>query len=174
MVGVEWGMINLVRDIYCRLVLGQWLQFGGQGTANQQPNSNGVFEQSKTVNEPLQGGGILIKPSNSPREVFASLPGVGIDGVIKMESALREKRSAKDQKDIIKDVLLVASDQWSNNDNLQQQDQFSKANLEESLLHTKILRKAVPDIPETLVINSKNHAAASHTLTNEGPPVLQF
>jgi hypothetical protein len=170
MVGVEWGMINLVRDIYCRLVMGQWLQFGGQGTANQQPhNSNGVFEQSKTVNEPLHGGGILTEPSNVPREVFASLPGVGIDGVIKMEASLKEKRSAKDQKDIIKDILLVASDQWSNNDNVQQQDQFSRANLEESLLHTKILAKVVPDIPEKLVINSMNHATS-----NEECPVLQF
>merc|ERR1712083_268406 len=33
MVGLEWEMINLVRDIYCRLVLGQSLLFGGQGAA---------------------------------------------------------------------------------------------------------------------------------------------
>jgi hypothetical protein len=171
MVGIELGTINLVRDIYCRLVIGQWLQFGGQGTANQQPSSNGTFEQTKTVYEPLQGGGVLTEPSNMPRDVFASLPGVGTDGVIHMEASLREKRSAKDQKDTIKDILLIASDQWSNADT-SQHNQFSKATLEESLLRTKILPKDVPDIPEKLVVNSKSHVASN--VVNEECPILQF
>lgn len=170
MVGVEWEMINLVRDIYCRLVLGQWLQFGGQGTAMQQTITTGKFEQTKAVNDPLQGGGILVEPSNIPREVVASLPGVGVDGVIQMESSLKTKCSAKDQKDAIKDILLIAADQLAKDFN-PLADTFTKANFEESLLHTKIKPKHVPDIPEKLVINSKQHATAT---TEEESPILQF
>lgn len=168
MVGVEWAMINLVRDIYCRLVLGQWLQFGGQGVAMQQPINNGRFEQTKAINDPLQGGGILQEPSNIPREVFASLPGVGVDGVIQMESSLKTKCSSKDQKDAIKDILLIAADQLAKTGN-NLHDSFSKANFEESLLHTKIKPKLVPDIPEKLVINSKANKSI-----NEESPILQF
>jgi hypothetical protein len=49
MVGSEWDMINLARDIYCRLVLGQSLLPGGQGPGMQQnfDASMGVFNQSK-------------------------------------------------------------------------------------------------------------------------------
>jgi hypothetical protein len=101
-------MINVVRDIYCHLVLGQALQFGGQGSAMQQPNvGNNVnqFEQAKPVDDPLHGGGILEMLSQVLRQTLADIPGIGVGLVEQLEAPLRVKRSAKDQKDVIRDLL---------------------------------------------------------------------
>ena len=100
MVGLEWDMINLLRDIYCRLVLGQVLQPGGQGPGVQQlkdPHNPIQFEQAKTADRPLQGGGILVAPSDIPRQILASLPGLDFSAVMELEDNLNRKRSAKDQ-----------------------------------------------------------------------------
>jgi exportin-5 len=100
LVGLEWDMINLLRDIYCRLVLGQILQPGGQGPGLQQPKDPSKpmqFEQSKFADRPLQGGGILVAPSELPRQILASLPGMDARAVEELESNLNRKRSAKDQ-----------------------------------------------------------------------------
>lgn len=100
MVGIEWDMINLLRDIYCRLVLGQTLQPGGQGPGLQQPrnpNNPSQYEQAKAADKPLQGGGVLVDASNLPRQILASLPGVGIDAVNELDKKMTAKRSAKDQ-----------------------------------------------------------------------------
>lgn len=55
-VGTECDMINIIRDIYGRLVLGQYFLPGGQGPGLQQPrdpsNSN-RFEQTKVVDKPF-------------------------------------------------------------------------------------------------------------------------
>uniref|UniRef100_A0A7S2YM48 Uncharacterized protein n=1 Tax=Entomoneis paludosa TaxID=265537 RepID=A0A7S2YM48_9STRA len=162
MVGLEWEMINVLRDIYCRLVLGQALQAGGQGAAIQQPfvgqNPN-HFEQTKTVNDPLHGGGILEFPSQIPRKTLAEIPGIGGPTVEQLEAAMRSKRSAKDQKDVIRDLLRVASD------NVREMMQangegaaagiFGRAGEEESLLHDKSREAIVPSLPEKLVTRSQ-------------------
>jgi hypothetical protein len=100
MVGLEWDMINLLRDVYCRLVLGQVLQPGGQGPGVQQlkDSHNPIqFEQAKTADRPLQGGGILVAPSDIPRQILASLPGLDARAVRELEDEMNKKRSAKDQ-----------------------------------------------------------------------------
>ena len=113
MVGTEWDMINLVRDIYVRLVLGQTLLPGGQGPASQQakdPCNPNAFEQSKNVDKPLLGGGILCIPSDLPRELLASIPSIGVETVRKLESEMIQKRSAKEQKESLRTVLRTASE----------------------------------------------------------------
>jgi hypothetical protein len=58
MVGIEWEMINIVRDMYGRLVLGQRVQPGGQGAGLQQltaANNPNEYEQAKSADRPLQG-----------------------------------------------------------------------------------------------------------------------
>jgi hypothetical protein len=170
MVGVEWDMINVVRDIYCRLVLGQILQPGGQGPGQQQVDGQGNnrYEQAKTVDKPLLGGGILVIPSNVPRQILASLPGIGLEGVEQFESTMKQKRSAKDQKDCIRDLLRIAADalacQTDLNDNPSTTTAaaagsiFDRAIAEESLLHAnniKNKKQYIPDIPEKLVTQTQ-------------------
>lgn len=109
MVGLEWDMINLLRDLYCRLVLGQVLQPGGQGPGAQQfkdPHNPMQFEQAKTANNPLQGGGILVVPSSIPRQILASLPGLDEAAVRDLEDNMNQKRTAKDQVKSLR-LLLV-------------------------------------------------------------------
>lgn len=99
MIGIEWDMINIIRDIYGRLSLGQYFLPGGQGPGLQQvrdPNNSTRFEQSKAVDKPLQGGGILTTPSDFPRRIFMQI-GVSQNDVLTLEKALNDKRSAKDQ-----------------------------------------------------------------------------
>jgi len=106
MIGIEWDMINIIRDIYGRLSLGQYFLPGGQGPGLQQvPDSNkaNCFEQSKVVDKPLQGGGILVNPSDFPRRIFMQI-GVSENEILALEKALNEKRSAKDQ--VIKILLF--------------------------------------------------------------------
>jgi hypothetical protein len=106
MVGVEWDVIALIRDIYCRLVLGQALLPGAQGPGLQCDsnadlsagiNSNITFTQHKNVTSPRDGGGVLQNPSDLPRNTLATLPGSGADAVMKLEQHMINKRSAKDQ-----------------------------------------------------------------------------
>lgn len=100
MVGIEWDMINLIRDIYCRLVLGQALLPGGQGPGMQQPKdaqNPGLFEQAKTAERPLQGGGIVVAPSPVPKNLLASLPGISHQDVEKLSENMTTKLAAKEQ-----------------------------------------------------------------------------
>lgn len=180
MVGIEWDMINLVRDIYCRLWLGQMLQPGGQGPGLQQPTTPGndlQYEQAKTVDRPLQGGGILTVPSQIPRQILARLPGVGLQGVEKLDEDMRKKRSAKDQKDFLRDLLRVVADNLHESEVGQNgrgaaAGLFERAVHEESLLHTAKRTSVIPDIPEKLVTQSMvaKQAAkdSSHDNTPEG------
>lgn len=161
MVGVEWDMINLIRDIYCRLCLGQWLQFGGQGPANQQPvGGNGLYEQTKFTDQPLQGGGVLVASSPLPRQILANLPTIDQDHINALDCSLKAKRSAKAQKDLLRDFLREAADGLgtSNGFTTPSTGLFSKALMEESLLHEKS-RKKVPDLPEKLVIRASQIAS---------------
>uniref|UniRef100_A0A7S4J8L4 Exportin-5 C-terminal domain-containing protein n=1 Tax=Odontella aurita TaxID=265563 RepID=A0A7S4J8L4_9STRA len=156
MVGIEWDMMNLIRDIYCRLVLGQILLPGGQGPAVQQPrnpSNPNLFEQSKNADNPLQGGGVLCQPSTLPQQLLARLPGSGITAIQKLSAEMTEKRAAKDQKDVLRDLLRVIAD------NLKQDETdvnrvFVRAVEEESLLNQKAKTGTVPDLPEKLVTQS--------------------
>lgn len=108
MVGIEWEMIALLRDVYCRLVLGQILMPGGQGPGLQQPSpphNPNIYEQCKFVSNPLHGGGILCFPSDLPRQILSELPGVGIETIKNLEGRLKDKRAAKDQ--VSQFVLIV-------------------------------------------------------------------
>jgi len=159
MVGIEWDMIALVRDIYCRLVLGQSLLPGAQGAGQQTGlEADGVtFVQSKNAANPLLGGGVLCLPSDIPREVLASLPGVSVDDVRALEKNLKENMSAKDQKDALRDLLRIAADNVKNAGlNL-----GGSQEKEESVLHQKTLQASIPDIPEQLIINSQVNKDAS-------------
>lgn len=154
MVGLEWEMINLVRDIYCRLVLGQTLLFGGQGVAMEHSKNNlgTQFEQAKTVEKPLQGGGILCKPSDYPRNTFASLPGIRPDAVLEMEQALKSKLAAKDQKDILRNFLRNAACILKEKEFGSGSDGFMRRATEsESMLNQNMRHDNVVDIPEKLV-----------------------
>ena len=158
LVGIEWDMINLIRDLYCRLVLGQYLQAGGQGSAMQQGTSSAnqqYYEQSKALNKPLQGGGILCAPSDLPRQVLASLPGINPELVIGMERNLKEKRSAKDQKEFLRDILHTAAQNLKNSEfNDEQAGVLGRANESESLLNIRNKKDVVQSLPEKLVTHS--------------------
>ena len=178
MVGLEWDMINVARDIYCRLVLGQILQCGGQGLGQEQSLAGpGFYQQAKSVDQPLQGGGILTVPSDLPRQVLVSLPGCTADIVQAFELQMKAKRSSKDQKDCLRELLRMAADTWSESDNnLSWGDSggaaggiFDRAKAEESLLHASSRPTAVPDLPEKLVTHSKLAAAASQQNDPDAP-----
>jgi hypothetical protein len=180
MVGIEWEMINIVRDIYGRLVLGQIVQPGGQGAGLQQPtaaNNPNEYEQAKSADRPLQGGGLLTVPSDIPRRLLLTLPGIDMGMVNQLEADLKRKRSAKDQKDCIRDFLRVAAD------GLKELDQsnrgaavgaLDRAAEEESLLH-RDRKTDVEAIPEKLVTHSmlqKKAARGKQTSENASPSGL--
>jgi hypothetical protein len=188
MVGIEWDQINLIRDLYCRLVLGQTLQPGGQGPGIQQcedPRTPNQYEQAKSAESPLQGGGVLTIPSNIPRHILASLPGVGDAGVATFEEDMRRKRSAKDQKDFLRDLLRIAAESSLYMDSGYGRGDagiFDRAVAEESLLNQKKIGKAVAavsDIPEKLVTHSmvmkrEQHAENVKKRDHDGPQGLSL
>ena len=149
-----------MRDILCRLVLGQVLQTGGQGAAQQQVASGpDSFEQAKSAEKPLGGGGILTTASPYPRQVLSMLPGVDLNSIQTLERSLREKTSAKAQKDYIRDFLREAADRLKE---LQPGSGngagslFDRAVEEESLLHSsRRTAYVVRDLPEKLVTSSQ-------------------
>jgi len=154
MIGIEWDLINLIRDIYCRIVLGQTLLSGGQGSGMEHPFDvvTGQFEQAKTVNNPLHGGGLLCKPSSLPRQILSSLPGITIEMVREMENSMTVKRSLKDQKDVLRDLLRLSAEKLKTSET---QDNifgmFSRATESESLLSQNARKPIVSDLPEKLI-----------------------
>jgi hypothetical protein len=178
MVGVEWDMINVFRDIYCRLVLGQMLQAGGQGAGLQQPVATGglsgggtLFEQCKSADRPLQGGGILTTPSDLPHQLLVSLPGISVEMVQRLDQDLTSNRSAKDQKDAIRDFLRVAADEWKEKEHPNNTGNgtaggslniLDRALAEESLLHNSTKGHVVEDIPGTFMTRKKSRAEKAH------------
>lgn len=158
MVGIEWDMINLIRDIYVRLVLGQTLLPGGQGPAIQQPKdptNPQAFEQAKNADKPLIGGGILCIPTDLPREVFAGLPGIGVEKVRQLDADMSEKRSAKDQKDALRELLRVAAENLKQAEGKSSDSSgFGRADESEGLLGQNIKRNWVAGDTEKLVTAS--------------------
>ena len=141
----------MVRDIYGRLVLGQYFLPGGQGPGLQQPRdpSNSLlFEQTKVVDKPLQGGGILPNPTDHPRRIFLGV-GMSHDDIIALEGKLIEKRSAKEQKETFRDVLRVAAEKTLGLNGL-----LERAGEDESLLHKTSRMPEVSALPEILTTYS--------------------
>mmetsp|Transcript_14279 Transcript_14279/g.29330 ORF Transcript_14279/g.29330 Transcript_14279/m.29330 type:complete len:1346 (-) Transcript_14279:24-4061(-) len=143
MVGVEWDVIALIRDLYCRLVLGQALLPGGQGPGLQceassplSLNSQVTYTQHRNVSSPRDGGGILPTPSDLPRHTLANLPGSGVEAVKKLEKHMTEKRAAKDQKNTIKDFLSRSASiiKKSEREGNRGEGVFGRAKDEESVL----------------------------------------
>jgi len=148
MVGIEWDMINITRDIYGRLVLGQYYLPGGQGPGLQQardPTNSLRFEQTKVVDKPLLGGGILQSPSDFPRRILIEI-GMSQGDIVTLEKMLTEKRSAKEQKEAFRDLLRVAADK-----NKGQNGLLERAGEAESLLHRDARKPEVSALPEKLV-----------------------
>jgi len=151
MVGVEWDMINVIRDCYGRLVLGQYLLPGGQGPGLQQsqdPLNATHFQQTKVVDRPLQGGGILQVPSDFPRRVLMDI-GMNQGDILALEKNLVELRSAKDQKEAFRGFLRLASDKTKG-----QSGFLERAGEEESLLHQNTRKPEVIELPEKLITNT--------------------
>ncbi|GAX13879.1 hypothetical protein FisN_5Lh226 [Fistulifera solaris] len=182
MVGIEWDMINVIRDIYCRMVLGQTLQFGGQGPASQQSMSGpSTFEQAKTVDDPLHGGGIQVTPCAHPRQILSCLPGVSHGVITEFEQNMSTKRSAKDQKEFVRELLRMIADSLSDADANSVNwgaaaGMLDRAGKDESLLHLKSRTPTIPDLPEKLVTYSDaqkaNQRAASQHDGLYNPGVL--
>lgn len=173
MVGIEWDMINVVRDIYCRLILGQMLLPGGQGPGiqmNSMGDNSNRYEQSKTVDRPLQGGGILMVASDAPRRTLASIPGIGVPFVEKLERDMKTKRSAKDQKDLLRDLLRIASDNVRDVVPDTGGGIFTRADVSESLLHTRNRTPLIPALPEKLVTQSQVDKARRQELQQQEQP----
>jgi len=170
MVGVEWDVINVARDIYCRLVLGQSMQAGGQGAGLQQPtlSMNPLqYEQAKSADKPLQGGGILTTPSDLPRQMLASLPGISVNMVQELDTNMKKKRSAKDHREFFRDLLRTAADAWNESTDEGQLGLLQHAVMEESLLHNGGKTVEIDDIPEKLVTRSM--MAKKHQKKEEEP-----
>jgi len=159
MVGTEWDMINIIRDIYGRLVLGQYFLPGGQGPGLQMsrdPANSLMFEQTKVVDKPLLGGGILTATSDFPRRILMEI-GMSQEEVVATEKCLSEKRSAKEQKDIFRDLLRVAADKTKQAEGQLDRSEdglLGRAGAEESLLHGKSRQPTVAALPEKLVTYS--------------------
>ena len=158
MVGIEWDMINLIRDIYVRLVLGQTLLPGGQGPAIQQPKhptNPQALEQAKNADKPLIGGGILCVPTDLPREVFAGLPGIGVEKVRQLDADTSDKCSANDQKDALLELLRVAAENLKQAEGKSSDSSvFGRADESEGLLGQNIKRNWVAGDTEKLVTAS--------------------
>jgi hypothetical protein len=72
--------------------------------------------------------------------------------VLEMEKSMTLKRSSKEQKDVIRDLLRLAADQLkvseSKDDSL---GMFSRATESESLLSQHVRKPLVSDLPEKLL-----------------------
>ena len=174
MVGVEWDVINLTRDIFCRIVLGQALMFGGQGPGMQQirdVSNPGQFEQCKFVDKPLQGGGVLCNPSDLPKQILANLPGIGVDQVNNLTENMTQNYSAKSQKDALRDLLRIAADNVKETEGgLNSTGMWSRAAESESLLNQNTRSVAVPALPEKLI--TQTMVTKAMTPNEEPPPGL--
>lgn len=86
--GLKWEIINLARNIYCRLTLGLT-----------------PVEECKGIdpcNQPLRPASMLC---SAPREILLSLPDVTPAQVDALDTLLREKHSMKTQKNAFKELL---------------------------------------------------------------------
>jgi muramoyltetrapeptide carboxypeptidase LdcA involved in peptidoglycan recycling len=105
-----------------------------------------------------------------PHQLLTSLPGISVAMIQQMDQDLMAKRSAKAQKDIIRDFLRVAADEWKENEYSNQGNGINSNNggslsildravAEESLLHKSNKVAVVEDIPEKLVLSNRKSRA---------------
>ena len=109
------------------------------------PTNSAQFEQTKVVDKPLSGGGILPTPSNFPRLVLLEI-GMSQDDIVTLEKNLTEKRSAKEQKDIFRDIFAAKTKVQKGN--------LERAGEEEGLLHQNSRKPEVEALPEKLLTYS--------------------
>lgn len=139
--GLKWELINLTRNIYCRLTLGLM-----------------PVEECKgfdPCNQPQRPDSMLCF---FPREILLSLPDVTPANVEAMEIYLREKHSVKSQKNALKELLEIPMLAIKQQRALVSASSSPiAANL---LLNSRRSSKQIQDLPEKLVIPAKEQEAA--------------
>ncbi|CAM9612433.1 unnamed protein product [Chrysoparadoxa australica] len=131
MVGLEYEVLALVREIYLRLVIGM----------------------DPSINSSPKGGPPAPTPvTDLPRQVLLSLPGVHPENVAALEVVLQKtgQGSAKSHKDALADLLRTAAEYA---DLTSQAGGEGKARVEESLLQKK-KSLAIMDLPTKLSARS--------------------
>ncbi|KAK1937826.1 Exportin-5 [Phytophthora citrophthora] len=134
--GLKWEIINLARNIYCRLTLGLI-----------------PVEECKGIdpcNQPPRPASSLCA---APREILLSLPDVSPGQVEALDTLLREKHSMKTQKNAFKELLempLLAIRRE------QALASGSASPLGVILGENSSSVKKIPDLPEKLVIPSRD------------------
>ncbi|KAE8980992.1 hypothetical protein PR003_g25370 [Phytophthora rubi] len=138
--GLKWEIINLARNIYCRLTLGLT-----------------PVEECKGIdpcNQPLRPASSLC---TAPREILLSLPDVTPGQVEALDTLLREKHSMKTQKNAFKELLEMPILAIRREQALASGSASPLAGILGS--NTSALIKKILDIPEKLVIPSREFEA---------------
>uniref|UniRef100_K3X1T8 Uncharacterized protein n=1 Tax=Globisporangium ultimum (strain ATCC 200006 / CBS 805.95 / DAOM BR144) TaxID=431595 RepID=K3X1T8_GLOUD len=133
--GLKWELINLARNIYCRLTLGLV-----------------PVEECKGIdpcNQPVRPAHMLCM---IPRSILLSLPDVSLAQVDALDAFLREKHSMKTQKNAFKEFLEVPM--------LAIKQAKALASGNTSPLAGADGKKQIQDLPEKLVIQAKEYEAA--------------
>ncbi|TMW62016.1 hypothetical protein Poli38472_009509 [Pythium oligandrum] len=139
--GLKWELINLVRNIYCRLTLGLV-----------------PVEECKGIdpcNQPQRPVSMLC---SAPREILLSLPDVTALSIDGLEGYLREKHSVKSQKNSFKEFLEVPMLALKREQALASASSSPVA--ASLLLSGRRSSKQIEDLPERLVIPMKEQEAA--------------
>ncbi|TYZ64076.1 hypothetical protein PybrP1_002678 [[Pythium] brassicae (nom. inval.)] len=134
--GLKWELINLARNIYCRLALGLT-----------------PVEECKGVDPAKQPPRPVASLCALPRELLLSLPDATPAQVAALDALLREKHSVKTQKNAFKEFLEAPM--------LALRQAAARASGTSSPLAVDGSVKQIQDLPEKLVIQAKEHAAAA-------------
>lgn len=133
--GLKWEIINLARNIYCRLTLGLI-----------------PVEECKGIdpcNQPLRPASSLC---SAPREILLSLPDLAPGQVEALDTLLREKHSIKTQKNAFRELLEMPILAIRREQALASGSTSPLAGI---LGSTSASAKTIVDIPEKLVIPSR-------------------
>ncbi|DAZ99393.1 TPA: hypothetical protein N0F65_005295 [Lagenidium giganteum] len=132
---LKWDLINLLRNIYCRITLGLT-----------------PVEECKGIdpcNQPQKPLSVL---SSAPREMLLTLPEVTPANLDALDAYLREKQSVKAQKNALKEFLEVPM--------LAIKHKSASSSAATSPLAGGVASKKIQNIPEKLVIQAKEYEAA--------------
>ncbi|KAL4093444.1 hypothetical protein PRIC1_010878 [Phytophthora ramorum] len=148
--GLKWEIINLTRNIYCRLTLGL-----------------APVEECKGIdpcNQPLRPASSLCA---APRDILLSLPDVTLGQVDALDTLLREKHSMKTQKNAFKEllempILAIRREQALASGSASPLAGFLGTNSSASV-------KKILDLPEQLVIPSKEFEAQTKWQQAQNP-----
>jgi exportin-5 len=146
--GLKWELINLVRNIYCRLTLGLT-----------------PVEECKgfdPCNQPLPSPSLM---SAVPRAILLSLPELTPEHLESLNVYLRETHSIKSQKNAIKELLEIPMLAIKREEALASSGSSSPigATTMSLLISGRRSSKQIEDLPEKLVIPSKEQDAAWNT-----------